>query len=83
MAAFKKPAKRKPRINKNLKCALCSEGVKEVAYKDVYRLNKFLTRRGKIIARVRTGNCYKHQNQLAQAVKIARFMALLPYTSTV
>lgn len=83
MATLKKGQKKKIRINKNLKCSLCEEGIKETSYKDTYRLSKFLSRRGKIIARVRTGTCVKHQTQIGRAVKNARYMALLPYISNV
>ena len=49
--------------------------------KDVERLKKYVSERGKIIPRRVTGNCAKHQRQLTIAVKRARFMALLPYTA--
>jgi len=51
-----------------------------VDYKDVEQLKKFLTERGKILPHRVTGNCAKHQRQLARAIKRARFMALLPFT---
>jgi small subunit ribosomal protein S18 len=83
MAGIKKQARKKPRINKNLKCSLCEEGVDEVSYKDTYRLSKFLSRRGKIIPKNRTGACAHHQTQIANAVKNARYMALIPYSSNI
>ncbi len=83
MAAPKKQQKKKVRINKNLRCQLCIEGISEVSYKDTYRISKFLSRRGKIIPRIRTGTCARHQNQIANAVKNARYMALLPYTNNI
>ncbi|MCG0277654.1 MAG: 30S ribosomal protein S18 [Thermanaeromonas sp.] len=54
--------------------------IDQVDYKDVNRLRKFLTERGKIIPRRITGNCARHQRQLTRAIKRARIMALLPFT---
>ena len=83
MAPIKKNIKKKPRINKNLKCQLCEGGIAAISYKDTFRLNKFLTRRGKIIPRLRTGTCARHQLQIAEAVKNARYMALVPYSTNI
>lgn len=83
MVSRKKNVKKKIRINKNLKCPLCEAGVQDVSYKDTYRIGKFLSRRGKLISRVRTGACAHHQLLLARAVKNARYMALLPYSSNI
>ena len=63
-------------------CAFCQEKVEYVDYKDVTALRKFVSDRGKIRARRVTGNCAQHQRDVAAAVKNAREMALLPYTST-
>lgn len=60
-------------------CRFCSEKVTLVDYKDVERLAKFLTEKGKIIARRITGNCAKHQRALAHAIKRSRHAALLPF----
>ena len=60
-------------------CAFCSEKV-AIDYKDVSRLRRYVSDRGKIEPRRRTGICAKHQRQLALAIKRARFLALLPYT---
>ncbi len=54
---------------------------KKIDYKDVYTLKKYITRRGKILPRVKTGLSAKAHRQLAQEVKKARFMSLLPYLS--
>ena len=72
-------SKKKP--IQNLKCPLCESGVKSVTYKDVYQLKKFTSVRGKIISTEKSGVCDRHQRQLTNAVKRARFMALLPYAS--
>ena len=63
-------------------CGFCKEGVEGIDYKDVTLLRKFISDRGKIRARRVTGNCTQHQRDIAMAVKNAREMALLPYTST-
>jgi len=54
--------------------------VEYVDYKDVSRLRRYLTERGKIIPRRISGNCARHQRQLTRSIKRARQMALLPYT---
>ena len=55
--------------------------VEMVYYKDINRLKKFTTERGKILPRRITGNCAKHQRALTIAIKRARTMALLPYSN--
>ncbi|MCD6364188.1 MAG: 30S ribosomal protein S18 [Synergistetes bacterium] len=60
-------------------CAFCVDGIKEIDYKDVERLRRYLSERGKILPRRLTGNCAKHQRQLTRAIKRARIMALLPF----
>jgi len=77
----KKPHRRRKKIVQNLKCPLCESGVKSITYKDVYQLKKFTSVRGKIISTEKSGVCHKHQRQLRSAIKRARFMALLPYSS--
>ena len=63
-------------------CIFCKDKVDYVDYKDVAMLRKFISDRGKIRARRVSGNCAQHQRDVATAVKNAREMALLPYTST-
>jgi len=60
-------------------CFFCFEKIKEVSYKDVASLSKFLSPRGKIVPRLRSGVCARHQRGLSRAVKIARINALLPF----
>lgn len=79
MARKKQPNKRKRLIYKNLKCALCEAGIKDVSYKDVYRLKKFTTSRGRILPGKRTGACAVHQRKITEAIKLARHVALLPF----
>lgn len=59
-------------------CAFCTEG--EIDYKDVARLKKYVSERGKILPRRVLGTCAKHQRTLTTAVKRARNLALLPYS---
>lgn len=62
-------------------CIFCVEHVREIDYKDAPRLRRFLSDRGKIEPRRKTGTCAKHQRRLSIALKNARFMAMLPYTA--
>ena len=63
-------------------CIFCKDRIAYVDYKDVMMLRKFVSDRGKIRARRVTGVTSQQQRQLAKAIKNAREMALLPYTST-
>ncbi|RLG10141.1 30S ribosomal protein S18 [Candidatus Pacearchaeota archaeon] len=69
---------KKMKIRK-LSCEFCREGIRDIDYKDVERLSRYLTHRGKIISSRQTGVCAYHQRRLARAIKRARQMALLPY----
>ena len=60
-------------------CSFCIEKVDEVDFKDVTKLRRYLTERGKIIPRRITGNCALHQRKVANAIKKARENALIPY----
>ena len=71
---------RKRRIVTPEKCMLCEAGV-NVDYKDIYRLKRFTSRRGRMIPRSRSGLCSRHQRQVSVSIKRARQMALLPYVS--
>ncbi len=62
-------------------CSFCAEKVDHVDYKDVRKLSKYITERGKILPRRVTGNCAKHQRQLSVAIKRARSIAFLPFTA--
>ncbi len=61
-------------------CRFCAEGIK-IDYKDAKALRPFLTDRGKIIPRRTTGTCAKHQRELSTAIKRARILAILPFTT--
>ncbi len=61
-------------------CSFCTDKTTQIDYKDVNRLRRFVTERGKILPRRVSGNCARHQRILAVAIKRARELALLPYT---
>ena len=58
-------------------CQMCAG--KSVDYKDVMIINKYISENGKILPRRMTGACAKHQRHIAEQIKYARFMALIPY----
>jgi small subunit ribosomal protein S18 len=60
-------------------CYFTSNKIEQVDYKDVYLLKKFITENGKIVPSRITGTKARYQRQLATAIKLARFLALLPY----
>jgi len=67
--------RRRPKYRK---CPICAS-VAIVEYKDVLLLKKYVSERGKILGRERTGVCAKHQRQLTKSIKRARYVALLPF----
>ncbi|MGN1005867.1 MAG: 30S ribosomal protein S18, partial [Aristaeellaceae bacterium] len=71
----RRPRGRKPRRKV---CQFCVEKVQHIDYKDVARLRRFTSERGKILPRRMTGTCAKHQRQLSTAIKRARTIALMP-----
>jgi small subunit ribosomal protein S18 len=62
-------------------CQFCVDKVQHIDFKDVSRLRRYLSDRAKIEPRRKTGTCAHHQRALSEALKRARFMALLPYTA--
>ena len=70
--------RRKP---KKKVCAFCVDKVAEIDYKDIAKLRRYVSERAKILPRRVTGTCAKHQRQLTEAIKRARHIALLPYSS--
>ena len=62
-------------------CAFCAENAEYIDYKDVNKLKKYVTEKGKILPRRITGNYAKHQRALTVAIKRARVTALLPFTN--
>ena len=61
-------------------CSFCMEKIDEIDYKDVDKLKKYVSDKGKILPRRATGACAKHQREITLAVKRARHIAILPYT---
>ena len=61
-------------------CSFCVDKVEEIDYKDVAKLRRYITERGKILPRRISGNCAKHQRQMTTAIQRARNVALLPFT---
>lgn len=78
---FKDSRPRMMRRTRKKVCAFCTEKTDDIDYKNYQRLRRFVSDRGKILPRRQSGNCAKHQRAVAEAVKRARFMALLPYTT--
>jgi small subunit ribosomal protein S18 len=72
--------KRDKRRSRKRVCSFCVDHIPNVDYKDLSRLRKYTTERGKILPRRITGNCAHHQRQLTLAIKRARNIALLPFT---
>ncbi|MBE5924715.1 MAG: 30S ribosomal protein S18 [Lachnospiraceae bacterium] len=60
-------------------CVFCADAENVIDYKDVNKLKKYISERGKILPRRITGNCAKHQRALTVAIKRARHLALVPY----
>ena len=66
-------------VPKRRVCSFCRDKVEAIDYKDPAQLRRYISDRGKIEPRRRTGTCAKHQRALARAIKRARHLALLPY----
>jgi len=64
----------------NKQCLFCSQNIKEIDYKKIDFLKRFISSQGKIINPKHTGICSKHQRSLAKAIKRARYLGLLSYT---
>ncbi len=62
-------------------CSFCVDKVEFIDYKDISRLRRFVSERAKILPRRVTGTCARHQRDLTVAIKRARYLALMPYTS--
>ena len=75
---MKRERGRKP---KRKVCSFCVDKVEDIDYKDVAKLRRYTTERGKIVPRRISGNCAKHQRQMTLAIKRARNIALLPFTA--
>jgi small subunit ribosomal protein S18 len=62
-------------------CHFCLDKVEGIDYKDINKLRKYVTEKGKILPRRISGSCAKHQRKLTDAIKRARNIALLPFTT--
>ncbi len=61
-------------------CSFCVDKAKDIDYKDLNKLKRYITERGKILPRRISGACAVHQRQVTVAIKRARHIALLPYS---
>ncbi|MGB0756919.1 MAG: 30S ribosomal protein S18 [Patescibacteria group bacterium] len=68
-------------LQKDKYCHFCVNQIDEIDYKDTQLMLRFMSQYGKIRPRRRTGVCAWHQRKLSQAIKRARFLALIPYTT--
>jgi len=73
--------RRRPGSGRRKVCRFCADKSLKVDYKDVRTLQTFTSEGGKIVPSRTSGNCAKHQRQLATAIKRARILALLPFTT--
>lgn len=71
---------KKDKRKKRRQCNFCADKIETIDYKDLAKLRRYVTERGKILPRRITGNCAVHQRQLTVSIKRARTMALMPYT---
>lgn len=62
-------------------CSFCVDKVENIDYKDISKIRRYLSERGKIVPRRVTGTCAKHQRKVTAAIKRARHIALLPYVN--
>ena len=74
----RRPRGRRPRKKV---CAFCAEKATSIDYKDVAKLRRFISERAKILPRRVTGTCAHHQRELTVAIKRARIISLLPFSS--
>ena len=76
MAQFRRGGRRRRKV-----CYFTTNKITKIDYKDVAKLRKYISERGKILPRRITGNCAKHQRALTVAIKRARHVALMPYVT--
>ena len=75
------PMKRRGGRRRKKVCVFCGKENNEISYKDVNKLRKYVSERGKILPRRITGNCAKHQRALTVEIKKARHIAIMPYVT--
>ncbi len=81
MAKDSKKKKKLKRVFKKKECQFCKDPSIVIDYKDVNLLRKYINEKGKILTRRSSGACAKHQRKLANAIKNARILALLPFVN--
>jgi len=74
-------SKQKSLLDNEKYCYFCVNGITDIDYKDGQFLRRWTSSYSKIVSRRRSGVCSKHQRKLANSIKRARFMAILPYTT--
>ena len=79
----KEKGQRRPMFRRRKVCKFCADKIDDINYKDMKLLNAFISERGKITPRRISGVCAPHQRRLAEAIKQARNIALLPFASPV
>lgn len=79
--AYKRNVRRRTFTRRKV-CRFCADSAIKIDYKDYQVLRPFASERGKIIPRRISGNCAKHQRKVTIAIKRARNIALLPFTTT-
>lgn len=79
VVAEDKATKKYKRPSRKKVCSFCLEKATSIDYKDVNKIKKYITEKGKIIPRRQTGTCATHQRMVTNAIKRARYMALIPY----
>jgi len=77
--AKKRMMKKSNKFGRKKKCRFCANPQLKISYKNERMLQRYVSDRGKIVARRVTGNCAKHQRMVANSIKVARFLALVPY----
>ncbi len=75
------PKKRRTFFRRRKVCKFTADGIEYIDYKDVALLRSFVPERAKILPRRISGNSARHQRMLARALRRARFLALIPYTT--
>ena len=76
-----RPERRGGRKGRKKVCGFCVDKVESIDYKDIARLRRYISERAKILPRRVTGTCAHHQRELTVAIKRARHLALLPFSS--
>ncbi len=76
-----RPERRGGRKGRKKVCGFCVDKVETIDYKDVAKLRRYISERAKILPRRVTGTCARHQRELTVAIKRARHLALLPFSS--